>query len=256
VTTSNETDAGGTADRVAATQSILIVDDDPRICRLVTRYLKGEGYDVESAGDGDEMRAAMSRGKIDLVIMDLLLPGQDGLSLTAELRAKSNVGIIMLTGKGETVDRIVGLEVGADDYLAKPFDTRELLARVRSVLRRTGSLAEAPAQPDDAHTVLRFGNWSLDLDAHELMSTDGERVALTTAEFRLLSGLAQNAKRVLNRDQLLDLVADREWAPFDRSIDVLVGKLRRKIEEDPKNPLTIKTVRGIGYMFAIAVERR
>lgn len=249
-------DAGVGEGSAATARSILIVDDDPRICRLVSRYLASEGYAVESAGDGDEMRAAMARGKIDLVIMDLLLPGQDGLSLTAELHAKSDVGIIMLTGKGETVDRIVGLEVGADDYLAKPFDSRELLARVRSVLRRTGAGGETAAPAEDGHTVLRFDTWSLDLDAHELTSEDGERVALTTAEFRLLSGLAQSAKRVLNRDQLLDLVADREWAPFDRSIDVLVGKLRRKIEKDPKNPLTIKTVRGIGYMFAAPVERR
>lgn len=256
MTKSSDAGAGETAGAPPTTHAILIVDDDPRICRLVSRYLSSEGYAVEAAGDGDEMRAAMADGKFDLVIMDLLLPGQDGLSLTAELRAKSDVGIIMLTGKGETVDRIVGLEVGADDYLAKPFDSRELLARVRSVLRRAGPVGETAVSSDEDHTVLSFDTWSLDLDAHELTSDDGERVALTTAEFRLLSGLAQSAKRVLNRDQLLDLVADREWAPFDRSIDVLVGKLRRKIEKDPKNPLTIKTVRGIGYMFAAPVTRR
>jgi DNA-binding response OmpR family regulator len=229
---------------------ILTVDDDPRICRLIARYLEREGFEVRAATNGEEMRARMAEAPVDLIIMDLLLPGEDGLSLTRELRRESNVAIIILTGKGETVDRIVGLEVGADDYLGKPFDERELLARVRSVLRR--SAAGAPRTDDRAG--LAFEGWQLDLDAHELTAPDGDRVVLTTAEFRLLSGLAQNAKRVLNRDQLLDLVAAREWDPYDRSIDVLIGKLRRKLEEDPKRPTLIKTVRGVGYMFACDVE--
>lgn len=229
---------------------ILIVDDDPRICRLISRYLEREGFAVQSAADGDEMRVRLAETPADLIIMDLQLPGEDGLTLTRELRRDNDVAIIILTGKGETVDRIVGLEVGADDYLGKPFDERELLARVRSVLRRSAP-SEAPVA---GRPGLTFEGWHLDLDAHELTSPDGERVVLTTAEFRLLSGLAQNAKRVLNRDQLLDLVAAREWDPYDRSIDVLIGKLRRKLEEDPKSPALIKTIRGVGYMFACDVR--
>ncbi len=219
---------------------------------MVSRYLKREGYDVRAAGDGDAMRECMAAGHFDLVIMDLQLPGDDGLTLTRNLRAESDIPVIILTGKDDTIDRVVGLEVGADDYLGKPFDNRELLARVRSVMRRAG----APrGQAGSTNALVEFEGWRLDLDARELTAPDGERVELTTAEFRLLSGFVQNPRRVLNRDQLLDMVADRAWEPYDRSIDVLVGKLRRKIECDAKHPLLIKTVRGAGYMFAADVRR-
>lgn len=231
---------------------ILVVDDDARIRRLVSRYLSKEGFRVSTAADGEEMQRVLDGGDVELVLLDLILPGEDGLSLARRLRAQSNIGIIMLTGKGEAVDRVVGLELGADDYVAKPFDNRELLARIRSLLRR---LREVP-RPDDAGHVARFSGWVLDLDSRELRTEEGREVRLTTAEFKLLATFVTNATRVLTRDQLLDHIADREWAPFDRSIDVLVGKLRRKIETDPSKPSLIASVRGVGYKFMADVEMR
>ena len=231
---------------------ILVVDDDARIRRLVSRYLLKEGFRVSTAADGEEMQRVLDEGGVEVVLLDLILPGEDGLSLARKLRAQSNVGIIMLTGKGEIVDRVVGLELGADDYVAKPFDNRELLARIRSLLRR---LRDAP-RPQDAGHVARFSGWVLDLDSRELRTEDGREVRLTTAEFKLLATFVTNATLVLTRDQLLDHIADREWAPFDRSIDVVVGKLRRKIETDPSKPSLIASVRGVGYKFTADVELR
>jgi two-component system, OmpR family, response regulator len=199
------------------------------------------------------MRRQLSQAQVDLVILDLMLPGEDGLTLARALRSESAIGIIILTGRGETVDRIIGLEMGADDYLPKPFHLRELLARVKSVLRRVQSRTGEPeAQPSRSHA--RFAGWSLDLASRELLSPNGEEVRLTTGEFDLLTAFVTNANQVLTRDRLLDLARNREAGPFDRTIDVQVGRLRRKLEDDPQNPSLIKTVRGSGYIFTPTVE--
>jgi len=232
---------------------ILVVDDQPEICDLVHEYLTDEGFRVSTAYDGDSMREAIARDAIDLVILDLILPGEDGLQLARELRGQSDIGIIMLTGRGETVDRIIGLEMGADDYLSKPFHLRELLARVRSVLRR-GAARPGERSGASGHARMRFAGWTLDLASRELISPLGEDVRLTSGEFELLSAFVNHANQVLSRDRLLDLSRHREAGPFDRTIDVQVGRLRRKLEDDPKNPTMIKTVRGGGYIFTPPVE--
>lgn len=231
---------------------ILVVDDQREICEMVEDYLSGEGYRVSTAHDGAEMRRVLAQSRVDLVILDLMLPGEDGLSLARSLREESDVGIIILTGRGETVDRIIGLEMGADDYLPKPFHLRELLARVKSVLRRVSSRTaeRAPALRSKA----RFAGWNLDLSSRELYSPTGKEVRLTTGEFDLLAAFVNNANQVLTRDQLLDLARNREAGPFDRTIDVQVGRLRRKLEDDPQRPSIIKTVRGSGYIFTPAIE--
>jgi DNA-binding response OmpR family regulator len=231
---------------------ILVVDDQQEICDVVKDYLTGEGYLVSTAHDGSAMRRTLSQSHIDLVILDLMLPGEDGLSLARELRSESGIGIIILTGRGETVDRIIGLEMGADDYLPKPFHLRELLARVKSVLRRVQSRTEEA--PQAGRSQVRFASWSLDLSSRELLSPSGEEVRLTTGEFDLLAAFVNNASQVLSRDRLLDLARNREAGPFDRTIDVQVGRLRRKLEDDPQNPTMIKTVRGSGYIFTPTVE--
>ncbi|MFZ2006614.1 MAG: response regulator [Stellaceae bacterium] len=232
---------------------ILVVDDQQEICDLVREYLSDEGFRVSTANDGAGMREAMARDAVDLVILDLVLRGEDGLQLARELRGQSEIGIIMLTGRGETVDRIIGLEMGADDYLSKPFHLRELLARVRSVLRR-GSSRGGDNRSAAPRAHVKFADWTLDLASRELMSPSGEDVRLTTGEFELLAAFVNHANQVLSRDRLLDLSRHREAGPFDRTIDVQVGRLRRKLEDDPKNPTLIKTVRGGGYIFTPPVE--
>jgi two-component system OmpR family response regulator len=231
---------------------ILVVDDEEEIRELVEEYLTGQSYRVSTAQDGAQMRRAMAAGGVDLVILDLMLRGEDGLELARALRAESNVPIVILTGRGDPVDRIVGLEMGADDYLAKPFHLRELLARVRSVLRR--SAATAGAGGGLPRATARFGGWNLDLSSRELLSPAGEEVHLTAGEFDLLSVLVTNANQVLSRDRLLDLTRNREAGPFDRTIDVQVGRLRRKLGDDPQSARLIKTVRGGGYVFTMPVE--
>jgi DNA-binding response OmpR family regulator len=231
---------------------ILIVDDQREICDLVQDYLSGEGYRVSAAHDGAGMRRVLAQDSVDLVILDLMLPGEDGLTLARSLREESTVGIIILTGRGETVDRIIGLEMGADDYLPKPFHLRELLARVKSVLRRASTRSmdrQAASRP-----TARFSGWNLDLSTRELLSPSGEEVRLTTGEFDLLAAFVNNANQVLTRDRLLDLARNREAGPFDRTIDVQVGRLRRKLEDDPQRPTMIKTVRGSGYIFTPSVD--
>ena len=233
-------------------EHILIVDDQQEICDVVQEYLTGEGYRVSTAHDGTGMRRALSQGPVDLVILDLMLPGEDGLTLARSLRSESGIGIIILTGRGETVDRIIGLEMGADDYLPKPFHLRELLARVKAVLRRAHD--RTGEAPQSTRSRARFAGWNLDLSSRELLSPSGEEVRLTTGEFDLLSAFVSNANQVLSRDRLLDLARNREAGPFDRTIDVQVGRLRRKLEDDPQNPTLIKTVRGSGYIFTPTVE--
>jgi two-component system, OmpR family, response regulator len=232
---------------------ILVVDDQKDICDVVQDYLVGEGYRVTTANDGTTMRRIIAQNAIDLVILDLMLPGEDGLTLAQALRGEPNVGIIILTGRGETVDRIIGLEMGADDYLPKPFHLRELLARVKSVLRRVSARGNDKSSPG-GRSKARFAGWDLDLSTRELMSPGGSEVRLTTGEFDLLAAFVNNANQVLSRDRLLDLARNREAGPFDRTIDVQVGRLRRKLEDDPQKPTMIKTVRGTGYIFTPTVE--
>jgi two-component system OmpR family response regulator len=230
---------------------ILIVDDDREIRSLVAQVLKKHGYRVTPAADGREMMHLMEKGRFDLIVLDLMLPGEDGLSLCRRVRAESSMPIIMLTAMGEEMDRIIGLEMGADDYLPKPFNPRELLARIKAVLRRVAERGAAVASSDVA--VLVFDGWRLDTVKRELRAPDGALVPLTAGEFELLSAMVERVGQVLSRDQLLDLTRGRDAAPFDRSVDVLISRLRRKIESDPKEPSIIKTVRGGGDILSSGV---
>jgi two-component system OmpR family response regulator len=232
---------------------ILVVDDDAEIRKLLGEYLQRNGYRVTLATDGREMRRALEAGRPDIVVLDLMLPGDSGLTLCRDLRAgaNANLPVIMLTARAEEVDRIVGLEMGADDYLAKPFSPRELLARIKSILRRTRG--QAPARGDPHR--LRFAGWTFDLAARQLVAPDGVVVALSGAEFRLLQVFVEHPNRVLDRNQLMDLTVGRDGAPFDRSIDVQVSRLRVRLRDDAREPRVIKTVRSEGYVLAAAVER-
>jgi two-component system phosphate regulon response regulator OmpR len=221
---------------------------------MLSRYLEEEGFRVSLAESGTAMRDRMASSAPDLVLLDLVLPGEDGITLARELRSRSDVGIIMLTGRGDIVDRVVGLEVGADDYIPKPFHLREVLARVKTVLRRTQPAARPSADPERKEAAFTFDGWRLDLDRRQLTAPDGADVPLTTGEFNLLCILARHAGRVLDRDQLMDLTRGREWDAFDRTIDAQVARLRKKIEADPKNPTIIKSVRGVGYVLAAKVD--
>ena len=236
------------------TQHLLVVDDDREIRRLLEEYLTQAGYRVTAVGDGKAMRRALDASRIDLVVLDLMLPGEDGLSLCRDLRSRANTPVLMLTARGAEVDRIVGLEMGADDYLAKPFSPRELLARIRSILRRAQALPPNLA-PEDV-TTLRFAGWSLDIASRNAIAPDGLVVPLSGAEFRLLRVFLEHPHRVLSRDQLLEPSSGREAILFDRSIDVLVGRLRKRLQDDGKEPTLIKTVRGEGYVLAASVEAR
>ncbi len=231
---------------------VLIVDDDERLVRVLSKYLSREGYRVREAANGDEMRARLAEEPADLILLDLILPDEDGLSLARDLRAESDVAIVMLTGKTDTIDKIVGLELGADDYITKPYDDRELLARVRTVLRRTAKGGDAVHGAEDSTAV--FAGWNLDFVAHELTSPGGTHVHLTSSQFQLLASLVARPNRAMTREEILSLVSGRNWSPMDRSIDVLVGKLRKKIETDPKSPTLIKTIRGVGYKFTAHVD--
>jgi DNA-binding response OmpR family regulator len=230
--------------------SILIVDDDQRIHRILKRYLTDEGYAVLSAESGAQMHECLQNEKVNLVLLDLNLPDAHGLQLAGEIKAQyERIGIIILTGSTGTVDKIVGLEVGADDYVAKPFEERELLARIRSVLRRTMAVEDAR----DDTVIATFSDYKLDFQAHTLFKDNGDVIELTTQQHKLLSYLVNNANRVLSRDQIMDEIVGKDWAPSDRSVDVLVGKLRSKIELDPTKPTLIKTIRGAGYKFTTGV---
>jgi DNA-binding response OmpR family regulator len=235
---------------------ILIVDDDVRICRMLRSYLKREGYSVSISSNGEEMWQQFETFEPDLILLDLVLPGDDGITLARELRKTSDVGIIMLTGKNDPVDQIIGLEIGADDYVTKPFDERQLLARIRSLLRRRpASNTGASTKAEEGETKVSFGGFELDLFRHELVSPLGEQLALTSHEFRLLEIFVRNPGGVLSRDQIMQHLYDRDWSQNDRSIDVLVGKLRKRIEEDPSQPKLILTIRNFGYKFAVRVGK-
>jgi two-component system, OmpR family, phosphate regulon response regulator OmpR len=223
---------------------LLVVDDDAELRELAHAYLTQQGFDVVTVEDGRRMDAALRNEGFDLVLLDVMMPGEDGLSIAKRLKNTHRIPIIMISAQGEDVDRIVGLEVGADDYIAKPFNPRELLARIRAVLRRV-QMGAAHGSP--AH-VFRFGDFELDLGAHRL-TRGGEPIALTSGEFELLAVLVKHPNRVLDRDRILDLLTGAERSPFDRSIDVRVTRLRSKIERDPANPVYIRTIWGKGYMF-------
>ncbi len=232
---------------------ILIVDDDAEIRRLLAEYLVKNGLRVTAVADGRAMAQALAGGRFDLIVLDLMLPGEDGLTLCRNLRAKSDIPIIMLTARGEETDRIVGLEMGADDYLAKPFSARELLARIKGVLRRARSLP-GNLQSDPARQ-LRFADWVLDTQHRHLVSGSGVVVPLGGAEYRLLRIFLDHPNRVLNRDQLVELTQGREAEALDRSIDVQVSRLRQRLGDDPREPRIIKTVRGEGYVLSTPVEQ-
>jgi two-component system OmpR family response regulator len=232
-------------------QRILIVDDDPDIRALLADFMGRHGYAVDTARNGAAMRATLARGHYDLVVLDIMMPGEDGLRLCRTLRAHTQIPVIFLTAAAEETDRIIGLEMGADDYVVKPFAPRELLARVRAVLRRASALV--PVHRTDPAERLTFDGWQLLPGRRELYDARGTFVSLTAGEFDLLVALARNAGQVLSRDQLLDLTKGRSAAAFDRSVDVQLSRLRRKLEADPAHPMLIKTVRGGGYLFAPAV---
>jgi len=237
-------------ERDVANAKVLVVDDDADVRRMLVEYLGAHDYEVDGAADGAEMRERLARSVPDVVLLDVGLPGEDGLSLARWLRERHAVGIIMVTAADGVVDRVVGLEVGADDYIAKPFDPRELRARLKSVLRRLkGAETGAAAAPAAARARRRIGRCALDLESRQLFGADGADITITAMEFDLLKVFVDHPNRVLSRDRLLTLTRNREWEPFDRSIDIRIARLRRKIEVDPDNPLAIRTVRGAGYMF-------
>jgi two-component system OmpR family response regulator len=237
---------------MARQDHILIVDDDAEIRRLLVEYLRRQGYRATAVADGRGLRAALEPARPDLIVLDIMLPGEDGLTLLRDLRARSGIPVIMLTARGEETDRIVGLEIGADDYVAKPFNPRELLARVKSVLRRARSLPENLERPEASS--YRFAGWLLDAASRNLTAPDRVVVPLSGTEFRLLRVFLEHPNRVLTRDQLIDLMLARDAGPFDRAIDVQVSRLRQRLREDAREPAIIKTVRGRGYVFCAQVE--
>ncbi len=231
---------------------ILIVDDDSEIRSLLTDYLGRAGYAASAVGDGRGMWQWLARHRADLIVLDLMLPGSDGLTLCRDLRARSEVPVLMLTARGEETDRIVGLEMGADDYLVKPFNPRELLARIKTILRRARALP--PNLRPEPTRCLRFEGWCLDSATRQLLSPAGVTTPLSGGDYRLLRAFLEHPNRVLNRDQLMDLVHGHEAEPFDRAIDVQVSRLRSRLGDEGREPKLIKTVRGEGYVFAAAVE--
>jgi len=239
------------ARNMTLTPHILLVEDDREICALVYRFLQSNDMRVSTAGDGRHMDRMLKDKRIDLIVLDIMLPGEDGLMICRRLRSECKLPVIMLTAKDEEIDRIVGLEIGADDYMTKPFSPRELLARIRAVLRRG---AASPVDDKRAGAALLFDGWHLDPNVRQLHDADGARVALTGAELDLLLVFCERPRRVLSRDQLIDLTKGRVAGPFERSIDVLVSRLRQKMEKDPREPTLIQTIRSGGYLFSPEVK--
>lgn len=233
----------------AEVQKILVCDDEADIRDMLREYLSKRGYQVLTASSSTELLEALEVGPVDLILLDINMPGQDGLTTLRNLRADDQTPVVMLTAAGEVMDRILGLEMGADDYLGKPVDLRELEARIKAVLRRKVEPATPVATGVGAGTTAAFGSFTLDLSAAKLLAEDGDEVPLTAMEFNLLKVFAENRGRVLNRDQILEQAHDRSWDPFDRSIDIRISRLRRKIEANPQKPSIIRTVRGIGYIY-------
>jgi two-component system phosphate regulon response regulator OmpR len=234
---------------MSAPHHIVVVDDEPDVREMVQEYLIDHGFLVSQADGGETLRLLMSERPVDLVLLDINMPEEDGLSIARSLKKRGDVGIIMVTANSDTVDRVVGLELGADDYVAKPFDLREVLARVRAVLRRISAPDQPPATMG---AEVRFGDYMLNLDSHRLYAGDGREVPITAMEFDMLQLFAQNPGRVLSRDRILELAHAKEMEAFDRSVDTRIVRLRQKIERDPSFPQVIKTVRGAGYIFVPA----
>ena len=234
----------------ALRQRLLVVDDEPKLRQLLKKYLSQEGFVVEAVEDGIAMDQYLANHEVDLVILDLMLPGEDGLSIGRRLYHQKNLPIIILSARGEELDRIVGLEMGADDYLTKPFNPRELLARIRSVLRRNAPDSQ-PISKDTSH-ILTFGPFCLDVEKHQL-SKDHQEIPITTGEFTLLCAFLEHANRVIDRDTLLELTKGYDRDPLDRSIDICVGRLRKKIEADPSEPVYLRTIWGAGYLFSTEI---
>jgi len=234
-------------------EHILIVDDDREICSLLDEFLTRSGYVVTTVGDGKAMWKVLDEQSFDLIVLDLMLPGESGLTLCTKLRARTDTPLVMLTARGDETDRIVGLEMGADDYLPKPFNPRELVARIRVILRRAAPGHRETVAPPEARRV-RFGGWVLDTIARDLISPQGVVTPLSGVEFRLLKIFLDRPNRILSRDQLIDMSLGREVGPFDRSIDVQVSRIRRRLNEDAREPVIIKTVRNGGYVLAVPVE--
>lgn len=232
-------------------EHIVVVDDEKDVRETLEEYLKLQGYRVTACESGEGLRSLVEQEEpFDLAVLDITMPGEDGLSLARFLRERMEVGIIMVTASGETVDRIVGLEMGADDYLPKPVDLREFLARVKAILRRTAGQPKGVEDVEGERREAMLGDFRLDLEAHKLYGPDKQEVSLTAMEFDLLRAFVERPNRVLTRDQLLELAHNRGWEPFDRSIDIRIARIRRKIEKDPAKPQIIKTVRGAGYIFS------
>ncbi len=231
-----------------STSTILVCDDERDVREMLQEYLSKRGFNIVAAANSDELRSRLDETNIDLILLDINMPGEDWLTTLRSLRTSNQVPVVMLTAAGEVIDKIVGLEMGADDYLAKPVDLRELEARVKAVLRRKAEPVDKPTS-GEAPATAPFGEFTLDLTAAQLKTSGGDEVPLTAMEFNLLSLFARNKGRVLNRDQILDQAHDRSWDPFDRSIDIRISRLRRKIEPNPQKPQIIKTVRGIGYIY-------
>ncbi|MGZ7459418.1 response regulator [Pseudomonas sp. Ma2-10] len=235
------------------TPRVLIVDDDPLIRELLHAYLSQEGYDVHCAATAELAETFLATNTVDLVMLDIRLPGKDGLTLTRELRVRSEVGIILITGRNDEIDRIVGLECGADDYVIKPLNPRELVSRAKNLVRRVRHAQLQQPAPALARQVKQFAAWGLDTDRRRLIDHAGGETLLTHGEFQLLSVFLRNSGHTLSRDQLMDQIRNREWVPNDRSIDVLVGRLRRKLHDDPAEPQLIITIHGAGYLFTASV---
>ncbi|OEC95202.1 MULTISPECIES: response regulator [unclassified Rhizobium] len=229
-------------------EHLLVVDDDPRIRQMLTRYFEDEGYVVSAASNGPEMRASLQQANFDIILLDWVLPGgEDGLDLAREIRAQSDIPIIMLTGRDDVVDRIVGIEVGADDYIAKPFHLREVHARLKSILRRRQPMTKA--RENEPTDIIGFEGWQLDIGKRQLLSPDKKEIELTTGEFDMLVVFARHAGRVLSREFLMELTRGRNLEVYDRTIDAQIARLRKKIETNPTHPQLIKSIRGVGYVF-------
>lgn len=224
---------------------IIVCDDEPDVREMLAEYLGKRGFDVLTTGNAEELRAELEENAPDLILLDINMPGEDGLSVLRSLQGPDRPFVIMLTAAGDVIDRVVGLEMGADDYLGKPVDLRELASRIKAVLRRR----EVVATPEPSKERFRFGKTWLDLEAAKLLDDEGAEISLTSMEFYLLKLFAQNKGRVLNRDQILEGAHDRSWDPFDRSIDIRISRIRKKIEVNPQNPEVIRTVRGVGYIY-------
>jgi two-component system, OmpR family, response regulator len=234
---------------------ILVVDDEPEVRALLRKCFEREGFQVVEAANGAQLRAQIEQQSASLITLDLTLGGEDGLELAREVRARCNIPIVMISGKGDTIDRVVGLELGADDYITKPFELREVLARVRAVLRRYAATENPSAQSPSAHERYEFAGMVFDVTSRALTGSAQQAHELTSAEFNLLEIFVKRPHRVLSRDNIMDLLKGHEWSPLDRSIDALVGRLRKKVEPDPEHPRLIKTVRGVGYAFTADVRR-